>query len=345
MRRFLPVLLLCLVGGTAAACTSSVGAIAANVDGTVISQAELTSDLSAISANAALRCYLASSEPVLGAGVTGTYSASFAATRLTSTIDTTVITDELHRRHLSVSPLAVSIAKSQLASFLQPQQGSSCTIPGTTAVATFSPELERSLIESQAASDALTASLGGEPLTTAGVAAYARSHPSASSLQCISDIVVKDRATASRLRNSIVGGASFATVARASSIDTSNAQNGGTDGCVSAGDFPTSLGSVIVALPLNVISPVTAFNGYFVLLDVTARHASSTVAAQALIARGSSAEQRLITTLVRGANVEVNPAYGTWAKVGSTYEVRPNSGPATKFLGNVSAITPGTTAP
>lgn len=343
MRRFLPLLPLALVVVGAAACDASFTPYAAKVNGVTISEGSIESDLSAIDHNAPLKCIIsANQQPIAGSGRTGTFSSSFTASRLTSSVLGRIVQSELARRHVGVSSLATLAAQNEIASLFAGQ--TSCTQNPTATVQAFSPALRASLIEPQAAIDTLSAQLGGAPLTVRGVATFARANPTVASDQCISVIFTNAQSRAVSLRTAIAQGAPFATVAKASSIESTSAARGGAIGCIAANSLPSPINTTVTALKIGAVSGPLAYtaNGvvYYLLVEVTARKASLTTAAEAEIARGASAESALVTRRLSEAKVEVNPAYGKWSNAGGPFQVVPNSGPAGKFLGNVTAITP-----
>jgi hypothetical protein len=348
MRRLLPFLVLLAVSAGAAACDASFTPYAAKVNGSTISQGSLNGDLTAIDANGALRGFLASNGAIGGAGVSGTFSAAFEASRLSASVTDQLVRAELARRHLSITSLARTVATCDLNSVLTQSQISACPSPAPGPVSTFSPRLRASLVDSQAAADTLTASLAGYPLTSAGVAAFSNADPTLASAQCVSIIFTNAAAAAQRLKSAIDQGASFATVAKASSLDTSTAPTGGSEGCHPADLFPPALSKVLPTLAIGKASaPVPYLTGqgvtYYLLLEVTARPYSAMSAADELIARGSAAETALVARLTEHAHVEVNPAYGMWQKVNGTYAVITSAGPPAQYLGNVNAFTPGVT--
>jgi hypothetical protein len=343
MRRILPVIVLFALAASAAACDASFTPYAAKVNGQTISETAAKSDFDQVAANADLRCLIESNGAVYGAG-SGTYSAAFAASELTQWITLTVVDAELVRRHISVSSLAQSTARSDAVSAFDGGTSSTCPATGAATVASFSPALAQSVVGGEAAVDALKASLGGEPLTPAGVAAFATAHPAAATEHCISWIVTTSEATARRLATSIAQGASFAVVAKASSIDTGTAANGGAVGCYAAVNLPPPLDTLVPSLALGSVSSPTAIseNGstYYLLVKVTSRKTSTAAATEALIANGGSEEEKILQRLLAAADVEINPAFGHWTKVNGSYEVATSSGPPLKYLGNVGAITP-----
>jgi hypothetical protein len=344
MRRLLPFLVLVLLAGGVAACDASFTPYAAKVNGTTISQGSVKDELNAIATNVSLRTFLQSSGAITGAGVSGTYSAAFEASRLSAAVVTQLVRGELARRHLSVSPIARTMATCELNGLLDQIQSQQCPILGPNPVGSFSPTLKSSIVDSQAAANALTASLGGHPLTDGGIASFSTANPVISASQCVSIIIVGTPATAQRLRTAITQGASFAAVAKASSLDTASAANGGAQGCGAVDGYPAPFNALIPTLSIGEVSPPQPYvsNGttYALLLEVTARPSSQLAAANELVAKGGAAETALINGLLSHAKVDVNPVYGKWAKVNGVFTVTTNSGPPPQYLSNPSALTP-----
>ncbi len=72
---------------------------------------------------------------------------------------------------------------------------------------------------------------------------------------------------------------------------------------------------------------------------MTARRAPTlSEAASALVHAGSAAASKALARFVAKAHVEVDPRYGTWKKVGSSYEVKAPTGPPLHLLPNPTAV-------
>jgi len=131
-------------------------------------------------------------------------------------------------------------------------------------------------------------------------AALAKSCPSG---RYVSHILVADLATAASLKQQLDGGADFAALAAASSTDTGSAQQGGSVGCVAPGSFVKEFQQVASTEPIGVVSdPVKTKFGYHLILVSNTASASDT----------SAATLSLLLQIVRRANVEVDPRFGTW---------------------------------
>lgn len=342
MRSFLPGLALVIAGALAlSACDSQFLPVAARVNGSFVSQSSLNSALDSVASDAGYRCLLESSAGGARAvtGVSdGTYNASFAASTLSLLIEEKAAGVAVAGAHLSVTPLAEQVASAELAASFTPSQGSACTEPGTEVLSALGGGFKTVLVRLQSDEDVLAAHAVGAALTPVGVRAYAKRHARATALDCIEAIVVASKAKAEQLAIAIVGGASFATVARKNSLDAS-AANGGSLGCITPSALTSPLGGIVASLPVGVVSPPVSFSGEWIIFEVTARRAPTlSEAAAAIIHAGSTAAARAIDASVATAHVEVDPHYGTWTKVGTTYEVKAPTGPPLRLLPNPSAV-------
>ena len=204
---------------------------AAVVNGSEVSQTQMQDALSAIAANAGYRCTIEAggTSPVFGAG-DGTYNAAFSAEVLSILIQDKVVGQDLVRLGLPEPASLQPVALAQVEAASTPATG--CSGTGASVIAAFPSSYRQQLIRFQVDEDVLAAHLAGTTLTAGGLAAYAASHRAATTLACVSVIVVETKATAAALRSRIVRGASFAALAKAHSIDTSTAPKGGALGCI-----------------------------------------------------------------------------------------------------------------
>jgi PPIC-type PPIASE domain len=342
VRSLLPVLLLAAAGALAiSACDAQFLPEAARVNGAFVSQSTLNSALDSVASDSGYRCLLESSASGKSAvtGVSsGTYSASFAAGTLSLLIEAKAADVAFARAHLAVTPLAREVARGNLSSSFTPSEGSACTEPGSEVLATLGGGFEKALVGLQSDEDVLAARAVGASLSTAGVLAYAGRHARAIALDCTDAIEVASRAKAEQLRMAILGGASFATVARQNSLDAS-ASNGGELGCITASELTPPLGTTVASLPIGVISQPIDFSGEWLLFLVSSRRAPTLPQAAAeIVAAGTSSAAKEIDRFVAEAHVQVDPRYGTWTKVGTTYEVKAPKSPALRLLPNPSAV-------
>jgi PPIC-type PPIASE domain len=342
VRSFLPALALVVVGAVVlSACDAQFLPEAARVDGAFVSQSTLNSALDSVASDAGYRCLLetaaGSAHAVTGVS-NGTYNTSFAAGALSLLIEAKAADVAVARDHLVVTPLARQVARAELATSFTPSSGSTCTEPGAEVLSSLSGGFAAALVSLQADEDALAAHAVGYRLTTSGARAYAQHHAAEAALDCTEAIEVASRAKAEQLAIAILHGASFATVAEKNSLDAS-ASRGGALGCITPSALTSPLGGIVSTLPVGLLSPPVQFAGEWILFEVTARRTPTlSEAAAALVHAGSTAASKELARFVAKAHVEVDPRYGTWKKVGSSYEVKAPTGPPLHLLPNPTAV-------
>jgi hypothetical protein len=127
----------------------------------------------------------------------------------------------------------------------------------------------------------------------------------------VAHILVRTRAGAEATYNEIRNGAQFATVARAKSIDTGSAQQGGVLGCVGPGQFVPEFQKVAEQAPFDTVTvPVKTKFGYHLIL---VRHWDPRLADNQQI--GQVLQQvagAALDTRVKELHVKVDPRYGSW---------------------------------
>ncbi|MGD1011580.1 MAG: peptidylprolyl isomerase [Acidimicrobiales bacterium] len=320
-------------------CNANLTPYAAIVNGSEISQAQLRQALSAIDQNPEYRCTVVAggTKHLLGAGQ-GTYSATFADEVLSILIQDKAVHQDIARLGLPEPASLYPVALAQIRETIAPASG--CSGSGASLVAAFPASYRERLLVFQADEDALAAHLAGTTLGRSAVASFVSRHATEMALACVSVIQVGSRTMATSLRQEVLGGASFAALARAHSTDSASAPEGGAIGCIPDTDFDSPLNKVIAALVLGRVSNPVAFNSSWLLLLVTQRHAETY---SEVISSLLSAEQDELSTLfprvIRAARVEVDPQYGNWDTVPSLARVRPNVGPPAAFVPNSAANT------
>ncbi len=197
----------------------------------------------------------------------------------------------------------------------------------------------------------LDAHLSGLTLTPAGIADYEEAHRGAMSNSCISVILVSTKEKASALADEIRNGASFASLAKANSMDTSSAADGGAIDCTSANpspivpnDLQPPVGEAAGALPTGTVSMPVPFDGNWVLLEVTSRQglATATDALSSIIDSENAPTNTAVARYAARVGVEVNPTYGSASVGNSGSLVDPPVGPSDSLLLNPKALTPPT---
>jgi parvulin-like peptidyl-prolyl isomerase len=317
------------LGGSAC---SSTAPYAAKVNGSVISRADINSELSAISANSAYVKLVDSQQggTQIEGTAPGTYNSAFVADVLTQQIEYQLIRDELKRRNALPGADAIAAAQTDLAQRYTTSQDQT---PGSLLKG-FPASYRQTLVERQAWVTALRNVVGNVDTSAASLRAYYNAHPEQFASQvCIRHILVADKnaagqidynasqAKALAIETQLAQGADFAALAQASSADAQSAQQGGSLGCVTQQDiqgFVPEFAAAVNSLPVNHVSdPVRSQFGYH-LIEVTARTIppySDQLASQVKQAMTNQAQQAFLSKLyamASSASVKVNPEFGTW---------------------------------
>lgn len=310
---------------------------AAVVNGSEVSQTQMQDAQSAVASNAGYRCTIEAdgTSHVFGAG-DGTYNAAFSAEVLSILIQDKVVGQDLVRLGLPEPASLQPVALAQVEGASTPATG--CSGTGASVIAAFPSSYRQQLIRFQVDEDVLAGHLARTTLTAGGLAVYSASHRAATTLACVSVIVVEKKATAVALRSRIVRGASFAALAKANSLDTSTAPKGGALGCIPDAEFSAPLNNDVAALRIGRVSPPTSFSSAWLLLLLTKRSPETySELVSSILTQEQSPLGKLITHLVRSAKVELDPQYGSWKTTTSPPKVQPNPGPPTRYVPNPSA--------
>ncbi len=332
VRKLLLTVAAVLGTGLAATACNPVTPYAAVVNGTVITQSALNSELAAIAGNksdvasieAGATSNGAASLTITGPGP-GTYGATFASEVLRQEILYVLIQQELVKHHVTVTSYDMTAARADVPGALQ---GS-----GQTAVALndFPRAYQNLLTQRQADLEALEADLAGQTLTQASVAGYYATHAGEFYEACASRIEVASALAALGVEADLAKGTSFAAEAAAKSTDTQTSSQGGQLGCGSGLQFTSSFGSAfsqaVATTPIGKPSAaVPGPNGYDIV-EVSQRQPLPLDTAysqirQQLTSAGSTALESLLSADVARAAVTVDARYGTW----SAKSVNGNSG-------------------
>ena len=328
---------LCVLALGLSACNVGFSPYAAVVNGAEISQPQLREALSAIVNNAGYKCIIESSGTthLLGAG-NGTYSAAFSAEVLSILIQDRVMYQEFARLGLSEPSGLARVVLGQLQAATTPASG--CPGTGASILAAFPPTYRNLLLRFQADEDVLSAHLVGITLSPGPLDAYVARHKAVMELACVSVIETSSKATALSLRSQVLGGANFASLAKAHSVDSTTAPQGGAIGCIPDVEFTAPLNNVIAALTVGHVSSPVSFSSNWLLLLVTQRQ-SETYAdvVSSLVALENSAVNTLLPRLIKSAKVQVDPQYGTWDTKVSPARVQANAGPPADIVPNAGA--------
>jgi foldase protein PrsA len=324
------------VGATAC---GTVSPYAARVDNQSISQDDLETELRAIAANGPYLKLVESRQPVTGTGA-GTFDAAFTALALTRQIYYQMVGTELAKRKLTVGPADLAAARVTVIQQIQ----------GEDVFKAFPKSYQDELIRRQAQLDLLTLSLNGVVGSVDDASkAYYDAHKDDFAVACVSHILVGDQATANDIKARLDKGEDFATIAKAQSIDSQSAAQGGSLGCdisQETGFVPEFLLAVFNQ-PVGAAGPPVQTQFGWHIIKVTSRDvpAYDKVKDQARQKLAASGQEKLLTWLqdtVSKAKIEVNPKYGTFNKEGSAPGVVPPARPAdsTTVPGNIISPAP-----
>lgn len=317
-------LLLVLVLGTAC---GSAGTYAAKVNDDTISEDSLVGELRSIAANEAYLKQVESQQQVRGTGQ-GTFDSAFTALALTRQIYYTLIDNELKTRNLTVNDADLAAARAAVVEQLD----------GETVFAAFPKSYQDDLVRRQAELDVLTVSVNGLESADKAARAFYDANQNEFASACVSHILVDTEEQALALRDRIVAGEDFATVAKAESKDTASAAKGGDVGCditQETGFVPEFLLATFAQPVGEVGAPVKTEFGYH-LIKVTSRNVPpyEQVATQARRKVTEAGQDKVLSVLeeaVQGSKIEVNPKYGSFRKTGNSPGVVPpqSSAPTT----------------
>ena len=203
-------------------------------------------------------------------------------------------------------------------------------LEGENVFAAFPKSYQDDLVRRQAELDVLTVSVNGLESADKAARAYYDDNQNQFATACVSHILVDTEEQALALRDRIVAGEDFATVAKAESKDTASAEKGGDVGCdiTQATGFVPEFLLAVFAQPVGEVgAPVKTEFGYH-LIKVTSRNVPpyEQVAAKARRQVTESGQDKVLSVLeeaVQGSKIEVNPKYGSFRKTGNSPGVVP----------------------
>jgi hypothetical protein len=345
------VLLIVLAGGVAAA-SFLVPSHAATVNGSSVSQADPSSDVSAIAGSPYYQCYLNSEAylsssgsehlpSVVGAG-TGqnvgdhpTATASFTSYYLSQEVNQQLVTQVANQHDVTVTPADLKTARAALTNqissvmteILQTQQGQDvqygCSltgqaITGTQVLSSMPTTFVDTQVQFVATITVLEEDLSGVGSSDAELQSYFTAHQSQFDTVCLTAAGYSSATAAQAAAAQVAFGTPFATVAASA--------NGGAQGCHPLPEFESQLPSDAGLGKLatgTVSAPISLSSSEYALVQITKRTPSSFSAAEAAVksavqAKGSTAVQKVLTSDERRTSVAVNPQYGVWSSVNAT---------------------------
>ncbi len=340
---------------------------AASVNGTTISVSSFNGELHDLQGSVAADCLVQVEYPQLassivqGSGGQGTVSMPFADALLSNKVARLVAAQYSASRGIAVSSSDLVSAKSdyeaildgEISSAVQQASASgivpSCqtttgsNLTGAQLLSALPADVQASQIKSQAVEEKLL-TLGAN-ITDQAVAAFYAANQALFTLACVGVIATDTQAHATQLVAQLDFGASFAAVAKASSLDQQTAANGGQLGCnYSESTVKQALGlqSITVGAP---IAPVQDPNsGQWVIYEVTSQTvvplSAAAQAARRELTQSTPNVSRVtkeLTSFVRRSSIAINPQYGTWRGI----SVVPPVAPPPQYL--LSAVAGDTT--
>ena len=386
VKRLLPGTVTALVvlaaGALASACDVTPSAASAN--GAAISVTTLNSQLKVLESTVAGACLLQLENPQLtsysgeGAGGPGTYTVAFADAVLDNQVGDLLAGQYAAARGITVSSSDLATAKSDFEATLDgeisaavQQSGTSGTtsycqlagganITGAQLLAGLPADVAARQVRNQAVDEKLLAQ--GADLSNSAVFGYYLRNAPQFTAACVSVIAIDTQAHANQIVAQLKGGASFATVAKASSLDSQTAANGGVLGCnytQAQVKQALQLQTVTVGAPL---APVQDTNsGQWIIYEVTSQSVEPLSAATSVIRRellqatsNVNRVSKAVVSFARHSDVSINPQYGTWKALTVVAPVAPppqyllasvsggSSGSATSSLGVSGAGSGGT---
>jgi hypothetical protein len=328
VRRLVALFVLALLGATFYGLSSSSSGIAVNNQ--TLSANILDSELSAISHNNTLQCYVTALNPTSYAPGAGGYSikAAGAAAWANLRVEGLAI-DQYVTKTLKYEPsahdlaLAQSSLEGEMTSQVVANVPTGCPGTSTQAISAMPSEMRTAEILAQADSLYLVQKIKTTtPLTTASMKSYYAQHTSSYDTLCVSvSLVLPTSVTA--FAQGEAAGLSVATLVKQYSQDAVSAAKGGAVGCFSPSS--TSYANVradVTSLPLNTFATTPNYisnNGqtYALYVAVTKRTTTPFNAAAATVladlqSLNASSANALKNDLLYAAAVHVDPAFGRW---------------------------------
>lgn len=365
------LVLLVLLGGGVAYAAFAVPTNAAVVNGSVISQDSLNSDIHAIAGSAEYQCYLNSEDylssngsqlglpPVTGAG-TGqnegdnpTANSAFVATYLDTTIGHELVEQLATTHDVTVDAAQLANARTSFTNQItavmrqvtQTAQGQnpkfSCgavTAPltGQQVLATLPSWFVDAQVQFFAMVSALQEDLAGVGSSQANLERYYEQHRSQFDTVCFNAAEYTDQASAKAAQVAVAFGTPFSQVA-------SSAAQSGTIPCSAlvavAGELGTKI-STLGGVAVGKASAPISYSGGYLVLELSKRTPTPYATAKPIVSQavqqvGATATQAAISRAEHHATVTVDPRYGRW--VAASASVLTPLAPETSDVLNTSA--------
>jgi PPIC-type PPIASE domain len=356
VRRLVALFVVALLGAAVYGISGASSGVSANHQG--VSSYTLNAELSAISGNANLGCYISSLDPTsytAGAG-SDSVKASAAAVWANLRVEGLAINQYVSatlKYHPDAAELAA--AKTSLEDEMTEEAANSstkCTGSSAEALAAMPEEMRTSEIQDQASSLYLVKKLNQTvPLTAASMKKYYKSHVSDYDTLCVSIALVTPDAVPT-FEQAQAAGSSVATLAKKYSQDPTSAAKGGAYGCYSpSSEYYTSVRADVAGASFDAFPATPQYtdeNGveYALFVAVTKETRNSyTVAASTVLSdlQNLNAENadKVKDTLLQDAAVHVDPSFGQWGLNTTGPEVFAPTVPSKTNVAGAGTLTAG----
>jgi PPIC-type PPIASE domain len=347
---------LLVTGVLASACDVTPPAATAN--GSTISASALNTQLAAYESTASGACLLQLNDPQLvaqpikGAGGSGTYTMAFTDAVLKNQVGDLLVDQYAASRGITISTSGLAVAETDLEATLSGESSSavqqssaagavsSCedstgtVITGARLLAGVPGSVRDAQVRSEAVDERLLAM--GADLSDAAMGRFYAANQAQFTTDCVSVIASDTQAHAQQLVAQLKAGASFADVAKASSLDTQTAPNGGALGCNFTQSQVEQALQVQSAAPGTPIGPMQdQTTGRWVIYEITSQSvepldAAKPVVRQELLRTTANVDRvnKEIVAFARRSDISVDPAYGTWRAL----TIVPPKGPPDSYL-------------
>jgi hypothetical protein len=368
VKRLLTLLTLSVVvlGGGLLTSACNVIPPAATVNGTTISVSSLNEQLRAFDSTQVGRCLLTAETGQItpfqttGAGGPGTYDMPFADSILENTVGNQLAAQLAASKGLTISAADLQTAQQNFVASLsgeisaaaqqasQSGTGTYCVatsgqaLTGTQVLSGMPTAMRTALIANNAVDEKLLAD--GANISNAAIANYYAANQSSFTTDCVSWIVTSSQDLANSYAAQIKGGAAFADIAKAHSLDTQTAPNGGSLGCTFTQSQVLQALQVSTATVGTPIGPIQdPSSGAWEIYDVTSQQVAPlsqvrTGVIQQLLQTTANGNRiaKEIQTYAKHSAVSIDPQYGKWKNQGVVAPVAP---PARYLLASVSGQT------
>jgi hypothetical protein len=349
-------LALIAVGVLVSACDVTPPAATAN--GTTISAGDLNTQLSTFETTSAGSCLLQLENPQLtsqatqGAGGAGTYTMAFTDAVLKTQVGDLLVGQYAASRGVIASSDDLVKAKSDFEATLDGettsavqqsaasgtasvcQDASGGAVTGANLLASLPVSIRNEQVLNEAVDEKLLAM--GADLSDAAVARYYAANQAQFTADCVSDIATDTQAHAQQLMAQLNAGASFASVAKANSLDTQTAAAGGALGCSfthTQVEQALQMQSVPTGQPIGPTQDQST--GRWVIYEITSQSVEPLSAAKSVVReellRTTNNLNRVNNEVVgfaRRSDISVDPKYGTWKGL----TIVPPHGPPDAYL-------------